>query len=87
MVALPSRIRDVLYKVVRSILNSPNNSTITRDEFNDLVKTLNTSNIELIESLNVLWIDPRIVKFASRITQHYWESERKMSNSSWSADS
>ena len=60
IVALPSWIRDVVYKVVESILNS-NTSTITRDKFNDLVKTFNTSDIELIEKLGVLRIDARIV--------------------------
>ena len=85
IVALPSWIRDVVYKVVESILNS-NTSTITRDKFNDLVKTFNTSDIELIEKLGVLRIDTQIVTFASRVTQHYWDSERKMSNSNWSAD-
>ena len=85
IVALPSWIRDVVYKVMESILNS-NNSMITRDEFNDLLKTLNTSDIELIEKLNVLRIDSRIVTFASRVTQHYWDSETKMSNSSRSVD-
>ena len=77
IVALPSQIRTVMYEIARSILKSSGNK-ITRDEFNVLMDTFNISDLKLIEKTNVLWIDPHMVTFASRITQTYWE--RKISN-------
>ena len=78
IVALPSQIRTVMYEITQSILKSSGNK-IKRDEFNVLMDTFNISNLKLIKKTNVLWIDPHMVTFTSRITQTYWE--RKISNS------